>query len=272
MNPSETANIWIPAVSGLLGALIGGAISYLTMRQQLRHTSKEARLAREHELKRQVYLDATEGIARSVNYLTNIFFRSDLTIQHLSDIQRESGGWTYRIHVVGALDTIKALDCANESLLYRSLDLMVKRMKWEELRSEAEAIHERTIQVGSTAQQLGEAFQAASAPGAASEASALIPQVAERLLAVDTELAELSREWIQTSKRQDEAQRDMVVAGIEAIAEHGRFLSQAIVHMRRELEIPLDEKEYLVHMDESSARHLARLNELLNQLDQLNKE
>jgi len=266
MSPPEMANIWIPAVSGLVGALIGGAITYCTVRQQLQHASKEARLTREHVLKREVYLEAAEGIARSVNYLASIS-RSDLTIQQLSHIPGETGAWVYRVHVVGDLDTVKALDRANESLLHHCLDLMVKKMKWEEVRGEAAALHDQLAQRGADAEQLVAVLQALSAPDAPPDARVLAHQVTQDIRAVHTEMAELVGVCRQASDRQYQAHRDLVAASWQALAEQGPLLADAVVHLRRELDLPLDEKDYLDHSEQGSRRSLARLKELLDQLD-----
>lgn len=268
MTTLQMANIAIPATSALLGALIGGAISYWTTRQQLQHASKEARLAREHELKRQVCMEAAEGIARSIKYLASIP-RTDLTMQDLSDIPGESGAWTYRVHAVGDLDTIKALDRVNEGLLHQTLDLMVKRFKWEELRSEAAAMHERLVQRGAHAEQLVAVVQSLSGPDAPPEARVLAHQVTQDIRAVHTEMEGLAGMCRQASDRQYRAHRDLLSASWKALAEQTPLLGDAIVHLRHELDLPFDEKDYLDHSAQSSRRSLARLEELLDQIEEM---
>lgn len=257
--------------AGLLGALIGGAISFCATWLQLRHASKEARLAREHALKREVYFEAAEGMARGVQLLTS-FHRSDLTIQQLSDIPSGNPGWDFRVHIVGDLETIKALDQAFEFLSSCALDLMPRKVNLDMLRDAAAAIFERATQLGTRGEQLVAIIQGVSAPDATPEARVLAQQLTQDIRAVHAELTEVSRDHHRASGRKLRAERDMVVACRKAVAEHQRFLAQAIVHIRRELGLPLDEKDYLAHVEQSSVRSLARLKELVDSLDQLDSE
>jgi len=80
-------------------------------------------------------------------------------------------------------------------------------------------------------------------------------------------VTELAREYDEAAGPRNRAHRDMVIADRKAVAEHQRFLSQAIVHIRRELGLPFDAKNYLAHMEQSSVTVVARVRELLDQLD-----
>jgi len=267
MSAWEAASIWIGAAgSGLVGAVIGGAIAYLTTRQQLRHASSEAKLAREHALKREVYFEAAEGVARGGEYLGG-FSDIRLTTQQLSEMLRGNTGWVYKVHAVGDLATIKTLDQANEFLATRSLDLMVARVQLDTLRSAAEAVQERATQLGTHAQQLVAALQAMSAPNATPEARALTPGITQDIRAAQVALTDLIPEHEEATKRRDLAHRNLIVECMKAVAEYDRFLAQANVHVRRELGLPLDTDDYLTHMKQTSDRVQARLKEVLDQFD-----
>ena len=266
MGASETASLLISAASGLIGAGIGGVVTYFTVRQQLQHTSDEARLAREHALKREVYLGAAEGMAKNVQCLISIA-DINLTLRQVQEIPKADPGWAYRVSVIANLDTIKALDEASEFLFSRVLDLMAKRLHLDSLRSTAEAVRERINQVSGYTQQVVAALEAVSVPDATLEARALVPQMTRDLLAAHGQLAALAGEHSQASRREQRAHRDLLEAGMKAAAEHQRFLARANVHIRRELGLPLDAEDYLAHVQRSSDRVLARLTEAMDQFE-----
>jgi hypothetical protein len=265
MSAPEIASTWIAAASGLLGAVVGGAVAHLTNRQQLRQASREAEIAREHALKREVYFEAAEGAERGTQFLGS-FSRTELSIEQPSQPLTGNPGWVSKVHAVGDLDTIKALDGATEFLFSRSLDLVAKRARLDTLRDETAAVERRVAQLSAHAQQLVAALQAASAPGATFETRALAPQATEGLLAAQRELEALAGEHDRASRLQDRVHRELLMDCMKAVAEYQRLLSQVNVHVRRELGVPLHEEDYLVHMHQTSDRMLARLKQTLDQL------
>jgi len=267
MDTSQVACMWIgAAVSGLVGSVIGGTVAYLTNRQQLRHASKEARAAREHALRREVYFEAADAVGRGVEFLSG-FGRIDVTLQQASDGLRGNHGWANKVHVIADLDTIRALDRATEFLFSSSLDLMAKRLKLDTLRSAAAAVEEQIAQAGAHAQQLVAALQAVSAPDATNEARTLAPQLTQKLLDAQGMLLNLAREHDQAVRRQHHAHRRLVMDCMKAIVDYQRLLGEVNVHVRRELGLPLNEKDYLEHTSQTSDRVLAGLKTIIDQLD-----
>jgi len=178
----ETVKVIVAAVSGLasglLGAVIGGAIAYLTLRKQLQHASGEARKAREHALKREVYLMAAEGMARSVQNLPRIA-QPEITLEQLQEFTKADPGWYYRVAVVADLDTIKALDAAGNLIGSFTLDLTARRIRLDALRRAREEAQGRVSQLFAHTQELMKMMEAVSAPDAPLEVRALTPQVVQ---------------------------------------------------------------------------------------------
>jgi len=267
MSDPTTASVWITAAaSGLVGAAIGGAITCLTVRQQLRHAASEARIARDHALKREVCFETAEAVAGWVRLLSNIS-RVDLTVQQLSETQGANPGWSYKVHAVGDLDTIKALDRAGEFVFSRVLDLMVKRMHLDTLRSATATASERATQLFTYAQQVVAAIQAISAADAAPEARAVAQQLTQDLRDMQAEHAELAARWHQASEDESRAHRELFLASMKAISEHQRYLSDVVVNVRRELDLPFDAEDYLAHIAQTSDRALEELQKMMDQLD-----
>ena len=267
MSDPTAASIWITAAaSGLVGAAIGGAITCLTVRQQLRHAASEARIAREHALKHEVYFETAEGVAAWERLLQSIP-RVDLTRQQLSEIQGANPGWSYKVHVVGDLDTIKAFDRAGEFVGSRGLDLMVKRWRLDTLRDEITTLDGRNTQLSTRAQQLVAALQAITAVDATPEDHAVEQQLTQDLRTVHAELAALHNEQEQAFGVKYRAHRELFLASIKANSECQRYLSELVVHVRRELGFPFDAENYLAHVEQTSDRGLAELQKMMDQLD-----
>jgi len=266
MGASQTVSLLISAASGLAGAVIGGVVAYCTLRQQLGHASTEARLAREHALKREVYLSAAEGLARNVQYLVGIA-QLDLTLQQLHEIPKADPGWAYRVNIIADLDTIKALDEASEFLFLHLLDLMAKRVDVDSIRRTAETLHERIDQLSAYTQQLVAVLGAISGPDATPEARAQVPQMTREFVDAHEQLTDLAEDWRRASQRQQQAHRGLFEATMKAVADLQLLLAQVNVRIRRELGLPLDEDGYLAHVRQSSDRVLVRLKEAMDRFE-----
>src|SRR5262245_1740899 len=90
------------AYGPILGALVGAAIALAAVALQLAVNARQRRLDREHQLRRDVYLQAAEGIAVGTELLAG-FGNLDVAIQDLAASARGKQGWANKLHIVASL-------------------------------------------------------------------------------------------------------------------------------------------------------------------------
>jgi hypothetical protein len=140
-------SVWalIAAIVGTGGVLIVSVVSLWHSRRQLRlqleQQSREAKIAREMSLRREVYLEAAVAVARatsSLNELADISYESrDFARRFAADFASIA-----KVHVVGSPETIEALMKVTRELGNAQAELNMARIPMAERRHRMEAAPE----------------------------------------------------------------------------------------------------------------------------------
>lgn len=114
---------------GLVGTLSGSLGTWLTVRSQLKHSSKENKKERELSLRKQVYFDVCDSIAQMVSYLVAIQKNA------ISDINIDSKVFAsiYRVHLISNLSLISKLNKCQAYFSQAYLDIIQDKFQIENI-------------------------------------------------------------------------------------------------------------------------------------------
>lgn len=127
-----TADALVSASAGLVGALIGALAALTASWFQNRHDAKQRERERLMGLRRDVYLEAAEGIAGAPLYMVG-FANADVPIESLEPLLNSKPGWQTKLHAVASLETISAFGDADALFLATAFELIPKRHRVDEL-------------------------------------------------------------------------------------------------------------------------------------------
>ncbi len=227
---------YVGAVSSLFGALVGGLIAFLTLRAQLRHDAKEKERERKLSLRRDVYLEAVDAIAKGQVFL-GAFSRIDLEITKLLEQLQGIPGALSKAQLVASEETFAAMDNFGDFMTSSTVDLLALRLRVHHLQGEIAAQTEHIA-------QLEDPNELAAARGRL-----------QRLTQRNVEVTEsLGREAIKST--------------LEAQAEAGKVILQ----MRREIEIPLRDEWYLRRLEERADRLQPKIDQIYKDVNSVFEE
>lgn len=110
----------------LIGIFVGATVTVVALAVQLWFSARQRERDRYMQLRRDVYLEAAEGIAGTVEYLYQNA-RTDVPFGTASPTKGRPG-WLFKIYLVAATDTLIAFNEANAAVVAATLDVATYRL------------------------------------------------------------------------------------------------------------------------------------------------
>lgn len=104
-----TPSFTLPII-GVIGVIIGALLSWMPIRWQLKHDSKEKEKERQMSLRRDVYLFAAEKIGQQLNYLANYFQTQEPPPKGYDEA-------LVKINLIGNSETVNSVNKFNDHLV-----------------------------------------------------------------------------------------------------------------------------------------------------------
>jgi predicted nucleic acid-binding Zn-ribbon protein len=254
----------IPAT--VWGVLIGSLLTFLGVGRQLRHDARQRDRERQMHWRRDVYLEAAEGVAGT----SDQFFRlanAEIPLSQFATTPSKPG-WLNKILTVASLDTIAAFTEANASLAAAMFDLLKLRLGVDELTGEISTMQAQIESIRAFQQKL----QADVSAVAAQPAS---PAVTQRLEYIKSywdkswiDLSEGTNRLSELTDKKWRLARGLLEQGVNYYLGYQKKLHKALLALRRELELPIDPAAYESVFERTDAEVLPKFNQLLASLDQ----
>lgn len=249
------------------GALIGGGIAVATTVANLAYNWWHSHSARQFELRQKVYLEACEWAARGAEYLVS-FARFDLDDDQLGELLRPTGAAYYKIHVVAGPQTVQAFNSASEYLAERSMRLMADRVVLRERASQLQTLQSDTEQTNTYLQQLTTLIENLPKTAPTPETLAAVPHLVAEFTAARDRLSQGHAQMASLQGEILKGQESLLIACLEAAVGYGDHLAAANVAARRELGLPLKEREYREALRASSEKMLRELQNMIDRFKQ----
>lgn len=255
----------VSAVAGLLGAFIGARAALIASRMQNKHDAAQRERERVMNLRRDVYLEAAEGMAGAPLYLVG-FANADVPVDSLAPLLNSKPGWQTKLHAVASLETIEAFGNADALFVSTSFEMLPKRYRVDELARLAAQEQERRSQITQFQGALHTSLQrqAPSLPQdqAVTAAEAIrrgIEQANSDIVASHEREAELRGERAKLIT-------ELLEFSVSRLAKHRLLVSKGVAAMRRELDTPLDEAAYLALTEKMNRQFFTAFDPFAKQL------
>ena len=252
-------------VSALVGVLIGTATTLSVLAVQLWFNARQRERDRHMQLKRDVYLEASEGLAGTVEYIFQNT-RTDLPLGAVK-LPNERPGWLYKIHLVAGTDTLIAFNNAGAAAIAAALDVFTYRVAVAEVADEITIIRASSERI----QRFQEEMKAE-----ARTASVDVPseRTLKRLEWIQTQL---DQSWVQLNDEAGKLERSaaeharrtrtMIERSIVVASDVQKTVRIALLAARSELEISIDATKFEAAAASVDQRMTATMNRLLEHLN-----
>ncbi len=239
----------IPPVvwSGVVGAAIGATITLFgTWRQniahakrqkdQLDHDAKQRHLERVRSLQREIYLAATEAVVKWQTYLIS-FANITLPQHEHRQIIQGAGESISKAFIIGSVETMNALNKLNIYFSENALRLEEKRI---EVNHFIELVSNLQNEIQNEIEKRGQhlsAAQTAQNSGNFESANGLISEAITSLQKIEN----LQKSVGKAERERDSLAMELIKQATYSANEFGVLSMDAIIFVRRELGLELDE-------------------------------
>lgn len=253
---------------GVGATLIGIVATLLGIRMQLRFNARQRERERQMQLRRDVYLEAAEGIAGSVEYLMQNS-RIDAPLGSIP-APKERPGWLYKIHFVASTDTLIAFNDAGAATAAAALDVFGHRVAVAEVSDDITVVRAATERI----QQFQDEMRAEAR---AVDTSVPSERSLKRLEWIQQQLDESWRQLEAETRKldvltQEHARRSkaLVQRSMRLFGEVHKEVRRALLAARAELEMPLDADKFSAAAASLDARMTAKVDEFLHLIQEDN--
>lgn len=261
-----TPEVLVTAAVGLAGAVVGALGAMGGSWLQSRHDRGQRERERVMALRRDVYLEAAEGLAGFPHYLVGLA-NADVPVASLEPLLNAKRGWQNKLHVIASLETIAAFAKADALFIETSFHLFPLRHKVDELGSQAEEEARQRSQLTQYQAALHTALQAEVHHGQGQENIAAVQAMRAAIDRSQEEIvASYEREAALHGERAERI-KELLGLALTKVAEHRLLLGEANLAVRREIEAPVDDERYLEMMREMNDQALGAFEAFFQSLD-----
>lgn len=252
----------LAAVGPVVGALIALTGVFATLLFQARDRRRE----REFTQRRDIYLQAAEALGQQIQVITSIG-NTSLAPNEISRNLQGNPGWMNKVNLVASIQTISALNAANEFFATKLFDLIEERIGLDNLTHEIADLHRQLDSITDFQRQATAALQALSQQPGSPENQERFSWLVVELRRSKERAEDLGKELAEQQQQQRLHHRKLMEHSLRSALEYQERLTSANVAIRREMKLRLEEAKFIEIYKETSARLLQRFNEMLDKLD-----
>jgi hypothetical protein len=253
-------DLFVAIPASVWGVLVGSLITFIGVGRQLRHDARQRDRERQMQLKRDVYLEAAEGIAGSIEYYFALA-NADIPLIQLSQPKKQA--WLNKVYTVASMDTIAAFTAASGQLGVSTFDLLKFRIAVEIVSTEVNGVNARIETVKSFQQQLRNDIATMAAQPPSEHIARQIELINTHWQQSHQDLAVLQQELMPLLNAKGKRQQELLEKAIDHFLQYQKYLRKSLIALRVELELPVDERHFEQIMDSQDARITAKLKETL---------
>ncbi len=222
--------------------------------QRLNHDTLQRDREREMAMRREVYLKAAEAMAHAQEYLAGLA-NTNVSPQQHEAIIKGVGADLNKVHIVGSMQTVRAIVEANQFFAHAVSDLSIHKIPITRITQEIE--FEQMI-IGSASARRDEALANLKEMNRSGTNDSKLWDIQNKIFndeQKDVDEAFAKKEQLQQQLAQHHM--DFIKLCAKAGLELGKLVVKANLAIRRELELQLDANEYL-HLMRQSHETLGR--------------
>jgi hypothetical protein len=249
---------------GIWGVIIGSVLAftgtYAATRAQLRHDAAQRELDRKMQLRKEVFLEAAEGVAG-----TEYFTRLANTEIPLTDVSAPPGkaGWLNKLQTVASAEAIEAFYDANAAVGAAAFDLFHRRIAIDQIKSRIDNTNQRIETIQAVQQRIREAAAATAQDQPTPE---VLQQLQARQRDWDQSWVEIGRLGQEVDASYDERfrqQLSLLETAVQYSLGYQKKLRKALFTLRLELGLPIDHAKLETALDRIDAEMLPKFQHLV---------
>lgn len=261
----------------LLGVGLQNLLEFKRLRTQLAHDADERERERNHALRRVVYLESVESVAKAQRLLLAIA-NMEKPLQTLECDPLELAALT-KVHLIGRIETIQAVDAISVSLVEQFVALCAVRLDAEVARRELDEANAALGVLNASREQLlhliaaaGDRDQPVGFSTSTGDESGPPNRYVAEVLRAQSALEQAHARVTAASAALHDRSCALWLKSVQASTEYGAVVAKAAVPIRRELEQTdgFDNVLYEQHVAGASDRQVALMRAfVLRSMEQL---
>lgn len=250
--------------SALMGVLIGTATTLAVLAGQLWFNARQRERDRHMQLKRDVYLEAAEGLAGTVEYVMQ-HTRTDVPLGAVSPPTNRPG-WVFKIHLIAATDTLIAFNNAGAAAAAAAMDVFTHRISVAEVADEIAIVRSGIERLQAFQEEIKAEARAVDVNSPSERGLRRLEWIQEQL---DQSWAQIKRETDrleQLTTEHADRTRALVKRGLSVSADVNRAVRIALLAAREELEMEMDKLKFEAAVSELDQRMTVTIDAVLDRI------
>jgi hypothetical protein len=252
---------------GIWGVIIGSVLAFTgtfaATWLQLRHDAAQRELDRKMQLRKEVFLEAAEGVA-STDYFMNLA-NTEIPVNEITAPSGKSG-WLNKLQTVASAEAIEAFYDANAAVSAAVFDLFHRRIAIDQIKNTIDSTNQSVETIKTLQQRIREATAAAAQ-------DAPTPEVLQQLQAMQrdwdqswVEIDRLGQEVSTLFDKRFRQQLELLETAVQYSLGYQKKLRKALVTLRAELVLPIDHAKLETALDRIDADMLPKFQRLLDMM------
>ena len=204
------------------------------------------------QLRRDVFLEAAEGVSGSQQFFFR-FANVGIPFSRLGDVQSGNPGSLNKLHIVASIETIEAFAAASRVLGRTSFDLLRRRNLLQMADDHIKVTQQGVEHTTSYQNEMREEIRRIANDPPTERSVARAEWARDNYLEAQTHLKELTQVLADQVDRRWALQRMIFEKSTEYYAEFQSYLSDALLALRREIDLPIDLPRFKGVMAEHNA-------------------
>lgn len=248
----------------IVGVLIGTATTLAVLAVQLWFNARQRERERHMQLKRDVYLEAAEGLAGTVEYVMQ-HTRTDLPLGAVSPPSNKPG-WIYKIHLIAATDTLISFNNAGAAAAAAAMDVFAHRIAVAEVADEVAIVRSAVERLQAFQEEMKTEARAVNVDVPTERGVKRLEWIQEQLDQSWEQIKHETERLEHLTTEHARRTRALVRRGLAVSADVNRAVRVALLAAREELEIKIDVAKFEAAASELDQKMTATIDSVLDRI------
>jgi hypothetical protein len=250
----------------VIGVLIGAFVGFAGVAAQLWRDAKQRERERLMQLRRDVFLEAAEGVSGSQQFFFR-FANTDIPFSKPGDVQSSKPGWLNKLHIVASIETIEAFAAADRVLGRSSFDLLRRRNLLQMTDDQIKITQQSAEHTTNYQNEMRQEIRRIASEPPTERSVSRAEWARDNYLEAQKQLADLASTLEQLVNQRWALQRTLFEKSSEYYAEFQDYLSDALVALRGEIDLPIDLTRFKRVMAEHNASVREEVRKMLDDVE-----
>jgi hypothetical protein len=250
--------------STLIGVVLGVAATLAGIAVQLLFNARQRERDRYMQLRRDVYFEASEGLAGAVDYLFQ-HARTDVALGAVP-APKERPGWLYKIHLVASTDTLIAFNNAGAAAAAALLDVLAHRVAVAEVADEIAIVRMSSERIQRFQEEMRAEARGVNTTIPSERTLKRLEWIQQQIDESWKQLADEARKLEALTEENARRTRDLVRRSMQLGGNVHKAVRSALLAARAELEMAIDAPRFEAAAASMDALMTEKVNDVLKMI------